>query len=89
MVNGGTAYLLMKGKNSDINIKAAYLHAATDMLVSVGVVLSGIVIQMTDIYMIDPVISLLITIIVAVPATKLVVESVKSIKRPVFVKWTR
>lgn len=80
MVNGGTAYLLMKGKNSDINIKAAYLHAATDMLVSVGVVLSGIVIQMTDIYMIDPVISLLITIIVAVPATKLVVESVKSIK---------
>lgn len=80
VINGGTAYLLMKGKSSDINIKAAYLHAATDMLVSVGVVLSGIAIQMTGINMIDPVISLLITIIVAVPATKLVVESVKSIK---------
>ena len=80
IVNGFTAYLLMKGRNRNINVKAAYLHAATDMLVSVGVVMSGIAILMTGIDVIDPVVSLVITAIIAVPAIRLVIEAVKSIK---------
>ena len=80
IVNGITAYLLMKGRNDNINVKTAYLHAATDMLVSVGVVISGIVIFLTGFNIIDPIVSLVITAIIAVPAIELVIETVKSIK---------
>lgn len=71
-VNGLSAYLLMRGSKEDINIRAAYLHAATDMLVSVGVVLSGVIISLTSWYIIDPIISLVITLIIAIPAVRLV-----------------
>lgn len=79
IVNGFTAYLLMKGKSGDINIKAAYLHAATDMLVSVGVVVSGIAILLTGFDIIDPLVSLVITAIIAVPTIKLLIEAAQSI----------
>lgn len=79
IVNGLTAYLLMKGKSSDINIKAAYLHAATDMLVSVGVIISGFAILLTGFNIIDPIISLIISTIIAVPTIKLIKEALKSI----------
>lgn len=79
IVNGITAYLLMKGKSRNINIKAAYLHAATDMLVSVGVIISGVAILLTGIYIIDPIVSLVITAIIAVPTIKLIKDSLKSI----------
>ena len=54
IINGLTAWLLMKGQGDEINIKAAYLHAATDALVSVSVVISGIIISTTGWNMIDP-----------------------------------
>lgn len=79
IINGVTAYLLMKGDFDNINIKAAYLHAATDMLVSVGVVLSGVAIMVTGLNIIDPIISLVISAIISVPAIKLVIKSLKSI----------
>lgn len=79
IINGVTAYLLMKGDFDNINIKAAYLHAATDMLVSVGVVLSGVAIMITGLNIIDPIISLVISAIISVPAIKLVIKSLKSI----------
>lgn len=50
----------MKGQGDDINIKAAYLHTATDALVSVSVVISGIIISTTGWNMIDPLLSLAI-----------------------------
>lgn len=80
IINGVTAYLLMKGNCDNINIKAAYLHAATDMLVSVGVLMSGVVIMITGLNIIDPIISLVITAIIFVPTIKLVIEAIKSIK---------
>lgn len=80
IINGATAYLLTKGEIGNINIKAAYLHAATDMLVSVGVLLSGIAIMITGLNIIDPIVSLIITAIISVPTIKLVIEAIKSIK---------
>lgn len=80
IVNGFTAYLLMKGRSGNINIKAAYLHAATDMLVSVGVVISGIAIRLTGFNIIDPIVSLIITAIIAVPSIKLVTTTIKLLK---------
>ena len=79
IINGLTAWLLMRGQGSDINIKAAYLHAATDMLVSVSVVISGIIISLTGWNIIDPVLSLAVSLFIAIPTIKLVVSALKNI----------
>lgn len=80
LVNGLTARLLMRG-SSDINIKAAYLHAATDMLVSVGVVLSGLIIRLTGLYIIDPLVSLVITAVIAVPTARLMHSTITLLRQ--------
>ena len=79
-INGLTAWLLMKGQGDDINIKAAYLHAATDALVSVSVVISGIIISTTGWNMIDPLLSLAVSIFIALPAIKLIFTALKTIR---------
>ena len=76
-INGLTAWLLMRGQDGDINIKAAYLHAATDALVSVGVVISGAIIRITGFNMIDPIVSLVISLIIAVPTVKMLISALK------------
>ena len=60
VVNGGTALLFMRGRAGDLNVRAAFLHLAGDAAVSLGVVLSGVLITLTGIAWIDPVTSLLI-----------------------------
>jgi len=62
-INGGTALLFMKGQD-DLNIKGAFLHLASDALVSLGVVIAGILILQTGAFWIDPVVGLLIVIII-------------------------
>lgn len=64
VINGITAWLFMKDKDKDLNVKGAYLHMAADALVSVGVVISGLVIARTGWYVIDPIIGLLIAFII-------------------------
>lgn len=59
-INGLSAYLLSKNQN-DINIKAAFLHLVGDALVSAGVVVAGIIIYFSGWYIIDPIVSLLIS----------------------------
>lgn len=73
-VNGLTAWMLMKGEKENVNVRAAFLHAAADALVSVGVVVSGIVIYYTGWVMIDPIISIVISLIILVASLKLLVE---------------
>ncbi len=77
IINGATAMLLMKGQKSDLNVRGAFLHMAADTLVSVGVVVSGIIINSTGWNVIDPIVSLLIAIIILVSTWKLLSESVK------------
>lgn len=78
-VNGLTAYLLKDGKDN-VNVRAAYLHAATDMLVSVGVVLAGVIIYYTGFVIVDPIFGLLISLIIAIPTIKLIAECVSHLK---------
>ena len=60
LVNGGTALLFLRGQADDLNIRAAFLHLASDALVSLGVVVSGGVILLTGWQWVDPLTSLLI-----------------------------
>ncbi len=64
VINAVTAWLFMKDKDKDLNVKGAYLHMAADALVSVGVVVSGLVIARTGWYVLDPIIGLLIALII-------------------------
>ena len=60
LINAFTAFLFMKDKEKDLNVKGAYLHMAADALVSVGVLVAGIVISRTGWYIIDPIIGLIV-----------------------------
>lgn len=77
VINGLTAWLLMKNRKTDINVRGAYLHMAADTLVSVGVVLSGLLIVATGWTVVDPIISLVIAAIILVSTFHLLVESVR------------
>lgn len=77
VINAVTAWLFMKDKDKDLNVKGAYLHMAADTLVSVGVVVSGIVITYTGWYIIDPIIGLLIAVIIVVSTWGLLRDSLR------------
>ena len=77
VVNGLTTFLLMRYRESDINSRGAFLHMAADTLVSVGVVVSGVVISLTGWSVIDPIIGLVIAAIILVGTWDLLSESLR------------
>ncbi|MDL2231123.1 cation diffusion facilitator family transporter [Porphyromonadaceae bacterium OttesenSCG-928-L07] len=77
VINAFTAWLFMKDQKKDLNVKGAYLHMVADTLVSVGVVVSGIIIQHTGWYVIDPIISIIIAVIILLSTTGLLFSSVR------------
>ena len=64
VVNTVTALFFMSGKDSDLNIRGAFLHMAADAVVSLGVVASGALIMFYGLNWIDPVISLVIAAVI-------------------------
>ena len=75
VVNGLTTFLLMRYRKSDLNSRGAFLHMAADTLVSVGVVVSGIVISLTGWSVIDPIIGIVIAAIILLGTWELLSES--------------
>jgi cobalt-zinc-cadmium efflux system protein len=63
-INALTAWLFVKDKDTDLNVKGAYLHMAMDAVVSLGVVIAGVIIYFTKMYWIDSVVSLIIAVII-------------------------
>jgi len=53
-------FLLKKDAHHNLNIKSAYLHLVTDSLSSIAVVLGGILIKLFNIYIIDPILTIVI-----------------------------
>ena len=76
-INTISAYLFYKGQKHDINIKGAFLHLLVDALVSVGVVISGVIIYFTNWNIVDTIISFVIGVAILLTTWKLLVESVK------------
>lgn len=76
LVNGMTTLLLMRGQKGDLNIRGAFLHMAADTLVSIGVVISGIVIKHTGWFIIDPIISLVIAAVILISTWDLLRDSI-------------
>ena len=74
-VNGFSAWLFMAGAKGDLNIRGAYLHMAADAAISLGVVVSGLVIMGTGWAWLDPAVSLAIVIVIVVGTWSLLRES--------------
>ncbi len=77
VINTISAFLFFKDQKEDINIKGAYLHLMVDALVSIGVVISGVVIYYTGWGILDSLISLVIGIIILISTWGLLKESLK------------
>jgi cobalt-zinc-cadmium efflux system protein len=64
VINGATALLFVAGRKSDLNIRGAFTHMAADAGISLGVLLSGVMILLTAWFWLDPVASLVICVII-------------------------
>jgi cobalt-zinc-cadmium efflux system protein len=68
-------YLLRRGSKHSINVKAAFWHVAGDTLSSVGVIIAGVIIQVTGWQTADPLIAVIIGVIILWGAVRIVKES--------------
>lgn len=76
VINGATALLFMRGRDSDLNIRGAYLHMAADAVVSFGVVVAAVLITLTGWAWIDPATSLAMAAVVLASGWDLARDSV-------------
>ena len=76
-INGFTAWLFMKDKDRDLNVKGAYLHMAADALVSVGVLVSGLVISWTGWTVVDPIVGLAVAGVIVASVWSLTRDSLR------------
>ncbi|ARB47373.1 cation diffusion facilitator family transporter [Alloalcanivorax xenomutans] len=77
LINAASAWLFVKGSKGDLNIRGAFLHLVADAAVSLGVVIAGVAILMTDWNWLDPVVSLLIVVVIVIGTWGLLRESLK------------
>ncbi len=77
VINGLSAWLLMAGRERDLNIRSAFAHLAADAGVSAGVVIAGAVLLVTRWTWVDPVASLLISVAIVWGTWGLLRESVQ------------
>ena len=77
VINSVTAYMFLKGKEKDINIKGAYLHLLSDALVSLALVIGGIVIFYTSFFWIDAALSLVVAVIILKSTWSLLKSSIR------------
>ena len=77
VINGVSAFMFFKDKDKDINVRSAFLHLASDALVSLGLVVGGIIIYYTGMYWIDPALSIIICVVIIISTWGLLKESLR------------
>jgi cobalt-zinc-cadmium efflux system protein len=76
-INGISAFMFFSDKDKDINVKSAFLHLASDAIVSLGLVIGGVVIHYTQLYWIDPLLSLMVCFVVVASTWNLLKDSLR------------
>lgn len=76
VINGFTAWLFLKDQKRDLNIRSAFVHFIADTLVSLGVVVTGIIVAFTGIEWFDPAISFVIVGVILYSSYHLLIDSV-------------
>ncbi len=77
IINTATALLFLKDKDKDINVRGAYLHMASDAVVSAGVVIAGIIMFYTSWFWLDAVISIFIIVVIIFSTWGLLKDSLR------------
>jgi cobalt-zinc-cadmium efflux system protein len=75
-INTATALLFMRGGKEDLNVRGAFLHMASDAVISVAVVIGAGLIALTGLQWIDPALSLAIAVVIVVGTWGLLRDSV-------------
>ena len=75
IANFGVAWLLRQGAKNDLNIRGAFLHMMMDAWMSVGVILCGLGIALTQLTILDPLISLVLVVVIIKSSLPLFRES--------------
>lgn len=65
----------LNGEGENLNVKAALLHVIGDVGASAGVIVAGIIIYFTGFKILDPILSVLIAILVAISAWNIIKQS--------------
>jgi len=60
VVNGGTALLVRRGSETNLNMRGAYVHLAADAVSTLAAIITGVVIKLTGWQVLDPVVSIFI-----------------------------
>jgi cobalt-zinc-cadmium efflux system protein len=64
VANAASALLFAKSRHHDLNARAVFLHLAGDAAIALGVAVAGIVVTMTGWTRLDPIVSLVLSILV-------------------------
>lgn len=75
VANAFSSYLLHKDSMHDLNAKASYLHLFYDAVHSLGVIVIGIIISYTNLFMLDGLASIVIGVFILHGAWKVATES--------------
>ena len=75
-INIFSALLFMSGSKHDMNIRSAFMHLMADAFVSLGVVITGVLIFFTGWLLLDPIVSLIISVVIVIGTWSLLRDSV-------------
>jgi len=71
------AYILREGEHGhSLNVKSAFLHLLGDIISSIGVIIGAVVIYYTGWFVVDPIISIMLCVMILIWSYKLIMESV-------------
>ncbi len=76
LVNAGTAWLVQRGSEHDLNLRSAFIHLMSDVLSTIGAVIAGVIIYFTGADWLDPLVSVLIGVLILYNAWGIVREAV-------------
>ena len=75
--NGFSVLLLKKDATHNMNMRSAYLHLLSDMLTSVAVLIGGLLMKYFEIYWVDAVLTILISIYLLQMSWRIFIDSLK------------
>jgi cobalt-zinc-cadmium efflux system protein len=76
-VNAGSAWIISRSSGDSLNLRGAFLHLASDAAGSVGVIVAGLVVMATGAEWVDPLVSILISILVLIAAWQLLRDATR------------
>ena len=77
VINAVTALLFFRNRESDLNIKGAFLHLMSDAVVSAALVIGGIIIVYTNWYWVDPLLGILVAVVIVFSTWSLLRDSLR------------